>query len=83
MQVLGFTEFRQNLASALDYVEQNHAPVLIKRGKSTAVVISLDEYNALNETDYLLASSANAKRLRQSIAQYQQQKTIQRDLIDD
>lgn len=83
MQVLGFSEFRQNLASALDYVEQNHAPVIVKRGKSCAVVISLDEYNALNETDYLLASHANAKRLRQGIAQYQQQKTIQRDLIDD
>lgn len=39
--MLGFTEFRQNLASALDYVTGNHAPVIIKRGKSSAVMISL------------------------------------------
>lgn len=83
MQVLGFTEFRQNLASALDYVEQNHAPVLIKRGKSTAVVISLDEYNALNETDYLLASTANAKHLMRGIQAVKNHQLIQKDLIDD
>lgn len=83
MQVLGFTEFRQNLASALDYVEQNHAPVLIKRGKSTAVVISLDEYNALNETDYLLASQANTNHLMRGIQAVKNHKLIQKDLIDD
>lgn len=83
MQVLGFSEFRQNLASTLDYVEQNHAPVIIKRGKSCAVVISLDTYNALNETDYLLASPANANHLMRGVQAVKNATLIQKDLIDD
>lgn len=83
MQVLGFTEFRQNLASTLDYVADNHAPVIIKRGKSSAVMISLDEYNALTETMHLLSNPANAKHLARSIAQHQTQRTTHKDLLDD
>lgn len=83
MQVYGFSEFRQNLSGALDYVAQNHAPVIIKRGKTTAVMISLDEYNAYRESEYLLANPANAKHLRQSIADHQAHKTTPRALIDD
>lgn len=83
MQVLGFSEFRQNLAKTLDYVADNHAPVIIKRGKSCAVVISLDDYNAFAETDYLLSSPANARHLQASMSEHKQHKTTQKALIDD
>lgn len=82
MQVMNYSEFRQNLASALDYVEDTHAPVIVKRGKTSAVVMSLDEYNSHMETIHLLSSHTNAERLKQSIEQYKQHKTIQRELID-
>lgn len=83
MQVYGFTEFRQNLARALDYVAQNHAPVIIKRGKTTAVMISLDEYNAYRETDYLLSSPANAERLMRGVQAVNNANLIHKDLMDD
>lgn len=83
MQVLGFSEFRKNLASALDYVEDNHAPVIIKRGSTSAVMLSLDDYNAHMETIYLLSSPANALHLLKGIEQVAQGKTTQRALSDD
>lgn len=83
MQVFGFNEFRQNLASALDYVEQTHAPVIIKHGKTSAVMLSLDDYNAHMETLYLLSNPHNAQHLLRGIEAVQKQKLIQKDLIDD
>lgn len=82
MQVLSYTEFRKNLASALDYVEDTHAPVIVKRGKNSAVVISLDDYNSVMETLHLMSNPITAKRLSESIEQYKQHKTKQRELID-
>lgn len=83
MQVLSYTEFRKNLASALDYVEDTHAPVIVKRGKNSAVVISLDDYNAFIETDYLLSNPANAEHLMRGIQAVKNRKLVQKDLIDD
>lgn len=83
MQVLGYTEFRQNLAKSLDYVQENHAPILIKRGKSTAVLISLEDYNALNETEYLLASKANAEHLKRGMEAVKNAQLTTRALLDD
>lgn len=83
MQVLSYTEFRKNLASALDYVEDTHAPVIVKRGKNSAVLISLDDYNALMETNYLLSNPANAEHLMRGIQAVKNHKLIQKDLIDD
>lgn len=83
MQVMNYSEFRQNLASALDYVEDTHAPVIVKRGKTSAVLITLDEYNTFKETDYLLSNPANAEHLMRGIQAVKDRKLIQRDLIDD
>ncbi|STZ08727.1 Antitoxin YefM [Moraxella caprae] len=83
MQVMNYSEFRQNLASALDYVQDSHAPVIVKRGKNSAVVISLDEYNAFKETDYLLSNLANAEHLMRGVQAVKNRQLIQRDLIDD
>lgn len=83
MQVLGFSEFRKNLASALDYVEDNHAPVIIKRGNTSAVMLSLDDYNAHMETIYLLSNPANALHLLKGVQEVAQGKTTKRALSDD
>lgn len=83
MQVLGFTEFRQNLADALDYVEQTHAPVIIKRGKSSAVLISLDEYNAHMETLHLLSSQNNAQHLMRGVQAVKNSQLVTKELLDD
>ncbi len=68
MQAITYTAARENLASTMDQVCRDSAPVIITRNREQAVVmISLDEYEALEETAHLLRAPANAKRLLASI----------------
>jgi antitoxin YefM len=64
MRTLNYTTARRNLASAMDATIEDHVPTIITRGSDKAVVmLSLDDWNAWQETMYLLRSPANAERL--------------------
>jgi antitoxin YefM len=64
MSTITYTAARENLAETMDRVCDDHQPVIITRQKQRSVVIlSLEDYEALNETAYLLRSPANARRL--------------------
>jgi antitoxin YefM len=64
MDAISYTAARENLAATMDKVCQDRAPVIITRKRNQAVVmLSLEEYESLEETAYLLQSPANAKRL--------------------
>ena len=78
MIAANFSEFRAELKKYLDSVEDDNETLIIKRqtGKG-AVVLSLEEYNSIMETLYLLNSKKNADRLRESIQQAKSGKTIQ------
>jgi len=52
------TEFRANIKHYLNAVINDSQEVIISRGKDSAVLISLDEYNAIKETEYLMSSKA-------------------------
>jgi antitoxin YefM len=68
MQAITYTAARENLASTMDQVCRDSAPVIITRNREQAVVmISLEEYESLEETAHLLRAPANAKRLLASI----------------
>jgi len=68
MEVLNYSTVRAELKSVMDRVcDDNETVVVTRNGGSAVVMISLDEYNAQKETNYLLRSPQNAKRLRQSI----------------
>lgn len=68
MTALTYTAARENLATTMDRVCRDHDPVIITRNRDQAVVmLSLDDYESLQETAYLLRSPANAKRLLASI----------------
>ncbi len=68
MKSITYTAARENLASTINRVCEDHAPVVITRNRDQAVVmLSLAEYESLQETAYLLRSPANAKRLLKSI----------------
>lgn len=70
VKTMSVTELRAALADALDAVEQDAEELVITRaGHEPMVVVSLAEYEALKETDYLLRSPAMAERLRRSIEQ--------------
>lgn len=82
MKVITYAELQENLVDILDYIIDDHAPVLINReDKQAVVLISLDDYNAFEETVYLLKSPANTKRLHDSIAQIKAAQTISHNLI--
>ena len=69
MDAITYTSARQNLAQIMDKVNANHAPIIITRQKADPVVImSLDDFNSIQETAYLLSNPANAERLRASVA---------------
>jgi antitoxin YefM len=83
MIAANFSEFRANLKSYLDNVEDNNETLIVKRksGKGT-VLISLDEYNSIMETVHLLSSKKNAERLYESIRQIENRETVTKDLIE-
>ncbi len=84
MRIVSFTEARNALKSVLDQVVNDaDCAVITRRDSEDAVVMSLDFYNSLMETVYLLKSPANAEHLRKSIEQYQQGETKERDLFDE
>ncbi|MCF6207754.1 MAG: type II toxin-antitoxin system prevent-host-death family antitoxin [Sulfurovum sp.] len=83
MQVLSLTEARNNIKAMFDSVYLNNEEVVIHRkGKESVVVISLDDYNALTETNYLLRSPANRENLLDSLSELRAGKGIERDLLE-
>lgn len=84
MNTMSYSAFRGNLASILDQVNDNHTPVLItrKNGKP-AVVISLEDFHAYEETAYLMASPKNAARLNQAIEEVEAGKVLRRGLLEE
>ncbi|HEV3147751.1 MAG TPA: type II toxin-antitoxin system prevent-host-death family antitoxin [Chthoniobacterales bacterium] len=68
MKSITYTAARENLASTINRVCEDNAPVVITRNRDQAVVmLSLSEYESLEETAHLLRSPENAKRLLRSI----------------
>lgn len=84
MDTISYSAFRTHLAKTLDKVNDDHKPVLITRqnGKP-AVVMSLEDFQAYEETAYLMASPKNAKRLNQAIAEVEAGNTAQHRLIEE
>jgi antitoxin YefM len=73
MKAVSITQLKSNMKKFLDDVSNSSDTLLVTRNanKEAVVIISMKEYNALVETDYLLSTSANRKRLRESIKQSQ------------
>jgi len=68
MKSITYTTARETLAATMDQVCEDRAPVVITRNRDQAVVmLSLEDYHALEETAYLIRSPANARRLLASI----------------
>ncbi|MPY95597.1 MAG: type II toxin-antitoxin system prevent-host-death family antitoxin [Acidimicrobiia bacterium] len=63
------SEARKNLFPLIEQVNQDRTPVEITSKRGDAVLISIDDYRALEETAYLLRSPANVRRLLESLDQ--------------
>lgn len=84
MNAVNYSVLRNNLASVLDKVNDDHAPVIVTRpnGKS-AVIISLEDFKSYEETFYLMASPKNAKRLQDAITEAETGKAFVRGLAEE
>ena len=81
MKAITYTAARQNLAKTMEKVCKDHTPVIVTRKTTDSVVImSLEDYEALEETAYLLRSPKNTRRLIESIAQLEEGKGLERAL---
>lgn len=83
MDAIPYTRLRSNLAAEMDRVCDDHAPIIVTRKASRSVVmISLDDYEALEETAYLLRSPENARRLLESVAELERGGGVERKLAE-
>ena len=83
MNTINYSSARSNLAETMERVCDDHAPVIITRKAAKPVVMmSLDDYEALEETAYLLRSPKNVRRLIESIAELESGKGTERELVD-
>ena len=70
MDAITYSTARANLARTMDRVCEDHEPVIITRnGEQSVVMVSLEDFKALEETAYLLRSPANARRLLAAVSQ--------------
>lgn len=81
MDAKTYTTVRANFASAMDRVCDNHEALIITRGEQAVVMLSLEDYNALEETAYLLRTPANAKRLMSAATQLGAGQGVERNLV--
>ncbi|RXZ42697.1 type II toxin-antitoxin system Phd/YefM family antitoxin [Crenobacter cavernae] len=83
MDALTYSYTRQHLADVMRQVNDDHSPVVVttQRGKPV-VIMSLDDYNSLEETAYLLRNPKGAKRLLDAVERYRRGESVSKELID-
>jgi antitoxin YefM len=83
MDALPYSIARKTLMKTMERVCDEHEPIIITRKNSRSVVMmSIEDYNSIQETAYLLRSPANAENLRNSIKQYEQGNYQCKDIIE-
>ncbi|WP_417560806.1 type II toxin-antitoxin system Phd/YefM family antitoxin [Marinomonas sp.] len=82
MDAISFTAAKANLADTMEKVCNDHMPIIITRkNEAPVVMMSLEDYNAMKETAYLLSSPANARRLLESISELEASEGAEREII--
>lgn len=82
MGAVSYSEARQNLSATMLQTVEDRAPVLITRQNGeSCVLMSLEEYNSLEETAYLLRSPKNARRLMDSVESLKGGNGVEREII--
>lgn len=83
MEIINFSEARNNFKAVLDRVANDKdCTLIVRRDAEDAVLMSKSHYDSLMETFYLLKSPANAKHLEEATAEYREGKIEEHDLID-
>ena len=82
MAAITATEARKTFFGLIQQVNDDRSPVEVVSKHGNAVIMSKDDYDALTETAYLLRSSANAKRLIESVERARRGEFERHDLLD-
>ena len=83
MDVITYSDTRANLKKVMDKVVDDRAPIIVTRARGEAVVmVSLADWNAMEETLHLVSRPANAQRLRDAIAQLDAGAASEQTLIE-
>ena len=84
MDIINYTDLRNDLKDAMEKVCSNHIPIAITRkGGEPVVMMSLADFNAEQETAYLLRSQNNRKQLLNAIKDVEAGKFEAKELIED
>ena len=83
MDTISYIKARENLASTMEKVCDDHSPLIItKKSNRPVVVLSLEDYQAMKETTYPLRSPKKAKRLLESIVELENGEGLTKKLIE-
>ena len=84
MNAANYTDVRKNLKFYMDKAYSEHDPIIVTRkNNENVVILSVTDFNALNETQYLLSTENNADHLRKSLNQLRSGKGITKELIEE
>lgn len=84
MKTIEFAQANENLESILDRAAEDADYTVVRRANAAdAVIMSLDTFNSLLETLYLLKSPENAAHLERAIAQYKKGQVVERELLGE
>ncbi|MDR6570154.1 antitoxin YefM [Chitinophaga ginsengisegetis] len=84
MQVVNYSDFRHKMKAHLDNVSDNHDVLIVPRGNERSVVIiSLEEYNSIQETLHLMRSEKNRTRLMEALERANNGNGEKHDLIEE
>ena len=83
MIVQTYSETRANFKAAIESVAERHEPLLITSKSADVVMMSREDFDSMQETMYLLSSRNNARRLMESIAEYESGSVIQTEIDEN
>lgn len=84
MKTMSYTESRARYAEVLDGVVDDREEVVVTRaGHDPVVILSLEDYESLRETAYLMRSPRNARRLLDAMERLESGAGTEHELIED
>lgn len=82
MQAVSFSELRKDMKHIMDMTKDRHEPTIITRKQGNMVIMSLEDYNSLEETAYILSNPKNAQRVLASLSELREGKGQEHELIE-